>query len=53
MTQALAQHILILDDDTAVRNSLKFSLEAEGFVVHAYADPAELLNEDSYRLPGA
>ncbi len=41
------RHVLIVDDDTAVRNSLKFSLEAEGFRVRAYAGPNELLNEAS------
>jgi two-component system, LuxR family, response regulator FixJ len=45
------RHILILDDDTAVRNSLKFSLEAEGFSVRAYASPNELLNETSLPHP--
>ena len=44
---AAPRHILVLDDDTAVRNSLKFSLEAEGFLVQVYADPSELLNEDT------
>ena len=32
---------------TAVRDSLKFSLEIEGFEVHAYAGPNELLNDGS------
>jgi two-component system, LuxR family, response regulator FixJ len=39
--------ILVIDDDDAVRNSLKFSLEVEGFKVWAYSDAQELLNEDS------
>jgi FixJ family two-component response regulator len=39
--------ILVLDDDAAVRNSLKFALEIEGFEVHTYSSPAELLNETS------
>ena len=53
MTQvSVAQrHVLILDDDSAVRNSLKFSLEAEGFRVLAYASPNELLNETSLPDP--
>ena len=53
MTQvSVAQrHVLILDDDNAVRNSLKFSLEAEGFRVLAYASPNELLNEPSLPDP--
>lgn len=48
---AATRHILILDDDTAVRNSLKFSLEIEGFRVRIYADPNELLNEHSLPAP--
>ena len=45
--------ILVIDDDYAVRNSLKFTLEVEGFKVRAYSDAQELLNEareelDSY-----
>ncbi len=45
------RHVLIVDDDTAVRSSLKFSLEAEGFRVLAYASPNELLNEASLPDP--
>ena len=37
--------ILIVDDDPAVRNSLKFSLEVEGFSVRTYSNGAELLRE--------
>ena len=37
--------VIIVDDDVAVRNSLKFSLEVEGFAVRAYPDATELLNE--------
>ena len=33
----------IVDDDPAVRNSLKFSLELEGFAVGTFAGAAELL----------
>jgi len=41
-----AKHVvLIIDDDPAVRSSLKFSLEVEGFTVRAYSDAYELLNE--------
>ena len=39
--------ILVIDDDDAVRGSLKFSLEVEGFKVRAYSDAQELLNDDS------
>jgi two-component system, LuxR family, response regulator FixJ len=43
-----AEHVLlILDDDSAVRASLKFYLEIEGFEVRAYSSADELLNEDS------
>src|SRR5258708_24116 len=37
--------VLIIDDDPAVRNSLKFALEVEGFTVRAYPTGAELLAE--------
>jgi two-component system response regulator FixJ len=33
--------------DPAVRDSLKFSLEIEGFAVRAYSSALDLLNEDS------
>src|SRR5262245_19704185 len=36
--------IVVVDDDPAVRNSLKFSLEIEGFAVCSYANAAELLS---------
>ena len=32
--------VIVLDDDLAVRNSLKFSLEIEGFTVRSYATAA-------------
>ena len=35
--------IAVVDDDAAVRNSLKFSLEIEGFAVRTYASGEELL----------
>jgi two-component system, LuxR family, response regulator FixJ len=37
--------VLVVDDDLAVRNSLKFSLELEGFAVRLYADGRELLDD--------
>lgn len=40
--------IIVVDDDRAVRNSLKFSLEMEGFAVRTYADAHELLAETHY-----
>ena len=54
--------ILVVDDDSAVRDSLKFTLEVEGFEVRAYSSAHELLNDDSlptasclvtdYHMPG-
>jgi FixJ family two-component response regulator len=35
----------VVDDDPAVRNSLKFSLEIDGFAVGAFANADELLHE--------
>jgi FixJ family two-component response regulator len=37
--------VLVVDDDPAVRNSLKFSLQVEGFVVRAYASGTDLLSD--------
>jgi FixJ family two-component response regulator len=37
--------VIVVDDDVAVRNSLKFSLEVEGFAVHVYSSGLELLND--------
>ena len=37
--------ILVLDDDSAVRESLKFTLGIEGFDARAYSSPTELLSE--------
>ena len=36
--------IAVVDDDAAVRNSLKFSLEIEGFMVRTYVSAEELLD---------
>jgi two-component system response regulator FixJ len=59
---APAPTIVIIDDDPAVRNSLKFSLEVEGYSVRAYPGGPELLDETElpkegclvidYKLPG-
>jgi FixJ family two-component response regulator len=35
--------IAVIDDDAAVRNSLKFSLEVDGYMVRAFADADEFL----------
>ena len=43
-TMAISDPIIaVVDDDAAVRNSLKFSLEIEGFTVRTYASGEELL----------
>jgi two-component system response regulator FixJ len=41
--------VVVVDDDVAVRNSLKFSLEVEGYAVQAYAGADTLL--DAAELP--
>jgi two-component system, LuxR family, response regulator FixJ len=46
--QNLALHVGVVgvvDDDPAVRNSLKFSLEIDGFAVGVFASADELLRE--------
>jgi two-component system, LuxR family, response regulator FixJ len=58
-----SRHVLVVvEDDSAVRESLKFSLGIEGFEVHAYASPDEFFNDVKrpafdclivdYHLPG-
>jgi FixJ family two-component response regulator len=37
--------VIVVDDDGAVCNSLKFSLEVEGFAVRTYSSVGELLND--------
>jgi two-component system response regulator FixJ len=37
--------VVVVDDDPAVCNSLKFSLEIEGFAVRLYESGSELLSE--------
>jgi FixJ family two-component response regulator len=37
----------VVDDDPAVRNSLKFSLEIDGFAVGVYASAEELLSDSN------
>ena len=41
--------IAVVDDDPAVCNSLKFSLELEGFAVRAYRSGAEFLAASDFR----
>ncbi len=38
--------VVIIDDDPAVLNSLKFSFEIEGFAVQTCSSPEELLSSD-------
>jgi len=44
--------VAVVDDDPAVCNSLKFSLELEGFVVRIYRSASELLAADQFRECG-
>jgi two-component system response regulator FixJ len=54
--------VVVIDDDPAVRSSLKFALEVEGFAVRVYPTGSDLLNEEEmpesgclvtdYNLPG-
>jgi two-component system, LuxR family, response regulator FixJ len=37
--------VIVVEDDAAVRHSLKFALEMDGFAVWLYADASELLAE--------
>jgi two-component system, LuxR family, response regulator FixJ len=37
--------VIVVDDDPAVRNSLRFSLEIEGFAVRDFSGGAELLDD--------
>jgi FixJ family two-component response regulator len=37
--------IIVVDDDAAVRGSLKFALEVEGFAVHAYGRGDDLFGD--------
>jgi two-component system, LuxR family, response regulator FixJ len=43
--------VLIVDDDPAVRSSLQFWLEVEGFLVRTYASGSDLLNDEA--VPGS
>jgi len=37
--------VIVIDDDAAVRGSIKFALEAEGIAVRTYSNGLELLEE--------
>ncbi len=47
MEESRKNIMLVVDDDLAVRESLKFILELEGFRVHIYKNANDLLNEGS------
>ena len=51
VAEACRYVMLVVDDDSAVRNSLKFILEVEGFQVRVFSSAEELLNEDSLPDP--
>jgi two-component system, LuxR family, response regulator FixJ len=42
--------VIVVDDDPAIRNSLKFSLEIEGFAVRTYACATEPLDSSDFRF---
>ncbi len=44
--------VIVVDDDDAVRQSLKFVLEIEGLQVRAYCDGAQLLAEPNMPTQG-
>jgi len=44
--------VLVVDDDAGVRDSLKFTLEVEGFEVRTYSSAQELLSEKSLPVHG-
>lgn len=43
--QAMAGTVILVEDDDAVRNALKFALEVEGLDVRAYTGAEELLRQ--------
>ena len=40
--------VLVIDDDAAIRASLKFSLEIEGYAVRCYSNSNEFLNQGDW-----
>ena len=44
--------VIVVDDDAAVRNSLKFALELEGFDVRVYEGGPEMLADDGLNSGG-
>ena len=45
--------VIVVDDDAAVRNSLKFLLEIDGFAVRTYESAQELVREGTRVTVGA
>jgi FixJ family two-component response regulator len=45
------RHVLVVDDDAAVRTSIKFALELEGFEVRAFSGAQALLADKSIPSP--
>jgi FixJ family two-component response regulator len=43
MVEAAVRTLVVIDDDSAVRNALQFALELEGYKVAPFASPLELL----------
>jgi len=50
MTDAVARLVGIIDDDNAVRDSLKFLLEVAGHAVEAFASAADFLAAETQHL---
>jgi hypothetical protein len=50
MTEVAQRWVAIVDDDLAVRDSLRFLLEIIGHPVETYASAAEFLNADKQHL---
>ena len=58
----MSQNIILVDDDRALRDSLQFALELEGFSVESFASAEDFAERDpvapgtclvvDYRLPG-
>lgn len=50
MTEANQRQVAIIDDDDAVRNSLRFLLEVVGYAVSVFASAAEFLKAEPTNL---
>ena len=45
------RHVLVVDDDAAVRKSIEFALQLEGFEVRAFSSAQDLLIEENIPSP--